>query len=116
MKNNNQLVQLLFKYPDKVCLYVEIDGKIKHFMQKNKFLVPRYISFSKLSQYIRLYLEISSRDSLFFYINNSIIPNMGQSIDYYYERYKGEDMMLHIKVLKEETFGQLFKKKNSCYN
>lgn len=94
------------KYPDKVCIFLEknINCTNIKIIDKNKYLCPKDMLFSQYMYIIRKRLNIGEKESIIFFINNTI-PNTNASMLELYEKNKSEDNFLYIKYSSEEVFG-----------
>lgn len=95
--------RILEKYKDRVPIIVLAD--IKDFiLEKNKFLVPKDLSFGQFCYIVRKRVKLSENDGLYFFINNKLIAN-NQCVEVIYKNNKNDDGFLYITLKKEETFG-----------
>lgn len=97
---------ILAKYPDRVCLYIEKYENCKTVpdLEKKKYLVPASITASQIIFIIRSKLNIPKDKALFFYINNNIISG-DTTIYTYNNKYKNADGFLYLKYNAESCFG-----------
>jgi len=96
---------ILTKYPDRICIYIEKLETCKTLpdLVKNKYLVPKTITAAQFIIVIRSKLPVPKDKALFFYINNSIIS--GNIIMETFNKYKDPDGFLYIKYTAESCFG-----------
>ena len=94
------------KYPKKVFIYLEKNKNCKniHEIDKNKYLCPKDMLFNQFICLIRKRLKITDKQSLIFFIGNSI-PNPSTTMQELYEKYKSIDDFLYIKYSGENFFG-----------
>ena len=94
------------KYPDKVFIYLEKNKNCKniHEIDKHKYLCPKNMLFYQFIYIVRKRLKITDKQSIIFFINNSI-PNPNSSMQELYEKNKNIDDFLYIKYSGENCFG-----------
>ena len=94
------------KYANKVFIYLEKNKNCKNIcdIDKNKYLCPKDMLFNEFMYVIRKRLNITDKQSIIFFINNSI-PNPSSSIQELYEKNKSSDYFLYIKYSGESFFG-----------
>ena len=101
-----ECTDIMLKYPDRICIYVEkrLNCKTLPDLEKNKYLVPRTITAAQFIFVIRSKLNIKKDTALFFYINNNIISGT-MTVDEFYDKYKNLDGFLYIEYTAESCFG-----------
>ena len=95
------------QYPDKVPIIVEKSRNIRSDIpdiNKNKYLVPRTISFGQFVFVIRRQLELSPDKALFMFINNALIPSSVMMGDIY-NTYVEPDGFVYAVYTSESVFG-----------
>lgn len=70
-----------------------------------KFLLLDTHTVSILLFNLRKRLTLNNEDSIFLFINKSIIPCPTEQILYLYNKYKNDDGYLYMDVKRENTFG-----------
>lgn len=109
MKKNikESINKIKIKYPDKLPIYIikSKNDKILPNINNNKFLVNDTCKVADLMTLVRNRIDLGSEQSLFFFINESIIPSSTQSIGKLYSEYKNEDELLIINYCGENVFG-----------
>lgn len=73
-------------------------------IDKNKFLVDDDMSMGKFAFVIRKRLKLNSAQSLFLFVDNSVLP-VSDIVKNVYSKYKDEDGFLYIHYSLENTFG-----------
>lgn len=105
MNKKDELNKLKEKYPDKIPVIVNKykDSNISG-LKKNKFIVPKDLTMSQFVYIIRKRIKLDEKTALFFFINNTLVPN---SIDLNtaYHNYSDKDGYLYITYSNENTFG-----------
>jgi len=96
--------KLILKYPDCVPVIIKKAKETDPDIDKSKYLVPRNLPSSEFINIIRKRIKIDSKQAIFIFINNTLIP-MHASIQEIYSNYKSEDSILYIKYTLENTFG-----------
>lgn len=102
--------KLLGRYPDRIPIIV--DRPPPSFtrrdttppIDKHKFLVPKDLTMGKFVYEVRKHIKIDSQQSIFLFVNGTLIPN-SESISRTYSRYKDMDGFLYITYATEDTFG-----------
>tara|TARA_B100000787_G_C16160977_1_gene281388 strand:+ start:175 stop:486 length:312 start_codon:yes stop_codon:yes gene_type:complete len=92
------------KFPDKMPVWIEKSSKCAlPDIPKNKYLVPKDITFSQLMYVVRKHIKITPSTAIFFNIEGKM-PRMCDVV-YSYSHLQQEDGLLHITYLAENTFG-----------
>lgn len=101
-----QSSKVLNKYPDKIPIVCEKSRSEIELpnLDRQKYLVPRSLTFGEFMCIIRQKIRLNSYDSIFLSVNGKIVP--GHSlIGYIYEIEKDSDGILYLQYNKENTFG-----------
>uniref|UniRef100_A0A6C0AZR7 Autophagy-related protein n=1 Tax=viral metagenome TaxID=1070528 RepID=A0A6C0AZR7_9ZZZZ len=98
--------EILLKYPDRICIYVEKSKSCKLLcdLKKKKYLVPSNITMAQFIFVIRSKINVSKETALFFHINNKSISS-NSLMSELNDKYKHEDGFLYIKYTGENCFG-----------
>lgn len=98
--------QILLKYPDRICIYVEKakSCKLLSDLKKKKYLVPSNITMAQFIFVIRSKINVSNKTALFFHINNKSISS-NSLMSELNDKYKDQDGFLYIKYTGENCFG-----------
>ena len=101
----NECNQVLAKYPDRLCIYIEKRDRCKTLpdLSKNKYLVPNTITAAQFMFIVRSKLEIPKDCAIFFYINNTIFSGNAEMSTF--NKYKAPDGYLYITYTGESCFG-----------
>jgi len=73
-------------------------------LQKEKFIISKYINLSQLNFILRKKLKLDSTQALFLFCGNKI-PVPHTTIDELWITYPSDDDFLHIQYSSENTFG-----------
>lgn len=94
------------KYPDKVFIYLEKNKYCKNIneINKHKYLCPKDMLFSQFIYIVRKRLKMTNKQSIIFFINNSI-PNPTSSMLEIYQKNKNIDGFVYIEYTGENFFG-----------
>jgi hypothetical protein len=94
------------RYPDRVPIQMHFDEKIKHLVQKSKFMVPRTLMCSEFISTVRQRMLLDPSSALFFLIipKNSLMPPSAL-VGQLYDNEKDNDGFLHVFCKCEDTFG-----------
>ena len=96
--------RIIDKYPDKIPIIVETNDKELPPLLKNKYLVPKDLTFGQFIYVIRGKLNLPPEKALFLFVNNTI-PSTSTLIETVYDKQKAKDNFLYISVNSENTFG-----------
>ena len=97
---------VLSKYPERLPIILERAENCSDIepIDKNKFLVPKEITFGQFLFSIRKRLKLLPSKSFFLYTDDLLISN-SENIASAYEKYKKEDGFMYINYTSENTFG-----------
>lgn len=98
------------KYPNRLPVIIEVhqDRFTKPLvLSKTKYLVGPEMTFSSLLYELRKHIYlIESHESLFLFVNESLVPPNTSMIGQIYDQHKdSEDNFLYLILTKENTFG-----------
>eukprot|EP00485_Elphidium_margaritaceum_P022911 CAMPEP_0202710618 /NCGR_PEP_ID=MMETSP1385-20130828/22578_1 /ASSEMBLY_ACC=CAM_ASM_000861 /TAXON_ID=933848 /ORGANISM="Elphidium margaritaceum" /LENGTH=117 /DNA_ID=CAMNT_0049370197 /DNA_START=65 /DNA_END=418 /DNA_ORIENTATION=- len=97
--------KVLQKYPDRVPIICEKDPKSAiQQMERTKILVPKELSVAQFIKVIRKRINLQPEQSIFLFINDTLVLNAKMMIDVYSE-HKDEDGFLYVSYSTENTFG-----------
>ena len=91
-----------------VCLIVERYRHEKYLpaISKGKFLVPRELTFSQLSQILRTRLQISCLETLFLFVNDRVLPAHCTTMAELHRNHRDADGFVYITYASQEVFGR----------
>ena len=106
-KLRESILKIRTKYPDKIPIFVlkSKADKILPEINVNKFVVPAEITIGELMNVVRKKISLSPEVSMFFFINENVMPCVSDRIGSLYEQYKNDDNLLLIYYCGENTFG-----------
>jgi len=94
--------RLLAEHPQHIPVVVECPGQPEATM---RFLVPRESTVGSILRNIRSKQEISSTESLFLFVDNTMLP-VHQAVEEIYARHHSKvDLRLYMRYARENTFG-----------
>tara|TARA_B100001248_G_C27346886_1_gene439191 strand:+ start:504 stop:836 length:333 start_codon:yes stop_codon:yes gene_type:complete len=93
--------EILEKYNNRKPIIIYYDEKQINY----KFLMLNSHTISILLLNLRKRLNLGKEDSIFLFINKSVIPSPTDNILNLYNKYKDDDGYLYFDVKKENTFG-----------
>ena len=96
--------KIIKKYPTKIPIICENNGKSLPDIDKKKFLVPKELSLAQFMYIIRKRIKVSPEKSIFLMINNNLIPS-AKLISEIYQEHSDEDGFLYVFYDGESTFG-----------
>lgn len=109
MKKNikESVEKIKIKYPGKLPVFImkSKNDKLLPQINNNKFLVNEDFKVSDLMTVVRKRIELGPEQSLFFFINDSIIPSSTEHLGKLYSEYKNDDDLLIINYCGENVFG-----------
>lgn len=109
MKKNikESVEKIKIKYPGKLPVFIvkSKNDKLLPQINNNKFLVNEDFKVSDLMNIVRKRIELGPEQSLFFFINDSIIPSSTENLGKLYSEYKNDDDLLIINYCGENVFG-----------
>ena len=100
--------KIKIKYPGKIPVFIikSKHDKILPAINNNKFLVGQDFKIADLMGLVRKRIELGPEQSLFFFINEKIIPSTSENIGKLYSEYKNKDELLIINYCGENVFGK----------
>ncbi|SPN79210.1 Ubiquitin-like protein [Brazilian cedratvirus IHUMI] len=102
MQNHaSDIQEVISRHPDKVPV-VLIDRL--HIMKSTRYITPRDQQVSEFLFHVRKRTTLRENEALFLFVNNTI-PLASQTMGSLYDKYKGVDLMLTMRVEKENSFG-----------
>lgn len=105
-KRKQEATRIRQKYPDKIPIIVEkSDSSDVQDLDKHKYLIPESMTVGQFMFLIRKNLKLDSTTSIFFFVDNRVIPRMEDTLKGLYEKYKDKDNYLYITFSSENTFG-----------
>ena len=92
------------KIEDLKCSFRDcIDSTLKD-IDKQKYLVPKDLTFSQFIYIIRKRIHLNEAEALFIFVNNKLIPS-NKSMNEVYNSDKCDDGFLYVNYTNENTFG-----------
>jgi GABA(A) receptor-associated protein len=94
------------KYPDRYPIIVYKDKKSTlPEINKTKFLAPGELTIGQFLYIVRKRIELDEKETLFLFINESILATGSETISNIYNDYKDKDGFLYISYCNENVFG-----------
>lgn len=105
-KRLEEAQRIKLKYEDKIpiVVYKSKDSTIKD-IDRNKFLVPSETTISQFLFVVRKRITLAPEESIYLFINDSILANSSETIGSIYNKYKDDDEFLYITYATENVFG-----------
>ena len=107
-------LRISMKHPDRIPIILEAHSKHQPFLfkqhsdtinlSKSKYLVPRSITMGNFIKLVRSRIVIDPSAGMFFFVNNTLIPN-NATMESVYLEHKDDDGFLYIKYSGESAFG-----------
>lgn len=106
-KLRESILKIREKYPDRVPIFVmkSNNDKLLPNINMNKFVVPSQLTVAELMNVVRKRIDLSAEISMFFFINENVLPCTSENLGNLYNKYKNEDDLLLIYYCGENTFG-----------
>jgi len=102
----DESTKILNKYPTRIPIIIERSRKCAlNDINKTKFLVPDTLTVGQFLMIIRSRIVLENEESLFIFINDSILPTTSQLLSTIYHEHKNEDGFLYLSYCSENTFG-----------
>jgi len=104
-QRKDKATRVLSKYSDRVPVICERDPKscIQQ-MDRSKILVPKELTVAQFVKVIRKRIKLTSEQSIFLFINDTLVVN-GKMMADVYEEHKDEDGFLYVSYSAENSFG-----------
>lgn len=96
--------RIMEKYPDRIPVIIKKAVSNAPDIDRNKYLVPKDITFGSFVYIIRQRLKMKPDQALFIMANNSLV-NQTELMSSVYKRYKSSDGSLKLVYTLESTFG-----------
>ena len=108
-KLRESVLKMREKYPGKVPVFILKSNKDKLLpnINCNKFIVPEDITVTNLMALVRNRLSLGSEVSMFFFVNEHVLPCGSDTVGKLYNTYKNEDHVLLIYYCGENVFGNI---------
>jgi GABA(A) receptor-associated protein len=106
-KRKEESKKIREKYPERYPIIVTKDkGSTLNNIDKSKFLGPDSLTLGQFLHIVRKKIELNDNETLFLFINGSILVNNSETIGNIYNIYKDEDGFLYITYCNENVFGK----------
>ena len=94
------------KYPNRFPVIVNKSNKcVLDDIERSKFLVPGELTIGQFMCIVRKRIKLNEEESLYLFINKSILPTTSSFISNIYDEYKSDDGFLYIEYCNENVFG-----------
>ena len=94
------------RYPERVPVVIEPKCNHTPAIDKHKYMTPTDMTIGQLLFVIRKRVNLRSDQSLFVFIDESVLLPATANIRDTYAKHKDEDGFLYIKYALENTFGR----------
>jgi len=101
---SGELDEISRVYPRRIPVVVECSEDCKFKLDKDRFLVPRDMTFGQFFFIIRKRMKIPPHEAIFCMIQDEL-PSTNELFSALSHRYKEKDGVLHITLSTEDTFG-----------
>ena len=94
------------KYPNRFPVIIHKSKKCKlDEIEKTKFLIPGDLTMGQVIYIVRKRIKLDETESVFLFVNDSILPPTSSTISSIYDEHKDEDGFLYISYCNENVFG-----------
>ena len=104
-KRHSEAQRVLTKYPNRIPIVCERFKRDDPDIDKKKYLVPNDLSVANFAYVIRKRVKMAPEHSLYFFINDSVMPPTSELMASLYEKHADEDGFLYMTYSGESTFG-----------
>lgn len=92
------------KYPDRIPVILKKGNRLAPEIDRNKYLVPKDITFSSFVGVVRQRLRMKPDQALFIMANNTLVTQ-SELMNSVYNKYKSPEGFLQLEYSLESTFG-----------
>ena len=100
----NEYRRIMDKYPDRIPVIIKKAKTHDPDIDRNKYLVPKDITFGSFVYIIRQRLKMKQDQALFILVNNTLV-NQTDIMSHIYKKYKSTEGCLNLVYTLESTFG-----------
>lgn len=104
LKKLSEYTKVINKYPDRIPVILVKGSKEAPDATRNKFLVPKDITFGQFLIVLRKHISLKDTDALFVMANN-IMLKQSDMMNIIYSKHKGDEGILVLTYTLESTFG-----------
>jgi len=100
--------KILKNHPDNVPIIVSYDGKDGNGTKNYRFIVRPDITPAQFLTIFRRKIKLRSTEAIYIFIINNkqvILPIYSSSMTSLYQEHKDENLILNIRIEKENSFG-----------
>ena len=103
----NECQHLKSKFPNKAPFVIERYQTSKNIPQldKTKFVFPKDLPMGLMIKFVRDRLPLSPNESLYFFVNDTVLVRASATVGEIYQMYADEDGFVYITYATQETFG-----------
>jgi len=107
-QRQTESTKIMEKYTDRVCIYIEKSNCEEEVpsLDKNKYLVPNYLSIAQFIYVIRNRIRLPKEKALFFYTKNQYLLSGNARMIELYDKYRDADGFFYITYTGENCFGE----------
>jgi GABA(A) receptor-associated protein len=105
-ERQNESTKIIKKYAGRIPVIVTKDSKCKlDDMDRNKFLAPGDLTLGQFMYVIRKRINLTETESIFMFVNETVLAPTSHTMNALYEQYKDEDGFLYFVYCNENVFG-----------
>jgi hypothetical protein len=104
LERENEYKRIIKKYPDRLPIIIESGTDETLEIKRNKFLVPKDITFVHLLTVVRKNIKLNHEKAIYLMIGETMVPTSTTLLSIY-EDYKAKDNFLYVNYYTEKTFG-----------
>ena len=102
-----ECAHLKTQFPDKAPFVMEryrTSNTIPE-LEKTKFMFPKDLSMGLVMKFVRDRLPLSPNESLYFFVNETVLVSASTTVGEVYQMYAEEDGFVYMTFASQETFG-----------
>jgi len=105
-ERKTESAKIIKKYEGRIPVIVTKDSKCKlDEMDRNKFLAPGDLTLGQFMYVIRKRINLKETESIFMFVNETVLAPTSHTMNALYEQYKDEDGFLYFVYCNENVFG-----------
>ena len=98
--------KIITKYAGRIPIIVTKSSNCKlDEMDRNKFLAPEDLTLGQFMYVIRKRINLTESESIFMFVNETVLAPTSHTMNALYEKYKDEDGFLYFVYCNENVFG-----------
>jgi GABA(A) receptor-associated protein len=105
-KRLSESTKILDKYENRIPVIITQSKECRlPPIDKNKYLIPFDLTIAQFLNVLRKRIKLDDSQSLYIYVNKSIMPATSATFTSIYDKHKDKDGFLYLIYCGENTFG-----------